>query len=144
MMSQSTHENDRPYTVFVLDDDQAVCDSLKFLLESAGHPVLAYTEHSELLSQVTPEAQGCLIVDLRLPGTSGIDIYQQLTESGINLPTIMITGHGDVPVAVRDPRRYPRLPRKTLFRSTAARSGHRSLGNRYQAANARPAGRAGP
>lgn len=88
-------------TVYVVDDDAAVRDSLKFLLESVDLPVVAFGSANEMLAQVTPESRGCLVVDLRLPGMSGLDLMDQLQKNGANLPAIMITGHGDVAAAVR-------------------------------------------
>jgi FixJ family two-component response regulator len=100
-MAEYAKQSDTRYSVYVLDDDQAVCDSLRFLLESAGHPVIAYTRADQLIREVLPDSRGCLVIDLRLPGTTGIAVFQQLKDMGVTLPTIMITGHGDVPIAVR-------------------------------------------
>ena len=88
-------------TVFVVDDDSAVRDSLQWLLESVGMSVKAYGSANALLAEADESCRGCLVVDLRLPGLSGLDLMDQLTSKGIKLPTIMITGHGDVTAAVR-------------------------------------------
>jgi len=89
-------------TVYVVDDDQAVRDSLCWLVESVGLHVKTYTSGQAFLleCQETPPV-GCLIVDVRLPGISGLELQDRLRSLGIYLPTIVITGHGDVPVAVR-------------------------------------------
>lgn len=88
-------------TVFVVDDDAAVRDSLQWLLESVELSVSAFGSATELIANVTPECRGCLVVDLRLPGMSGLDLMDLLKKADVNLPAIMITGHGDVAAAVR-------------------------------------------
>lgn len=90
-------------TIYVVDDDEAVCDSLRFLMDSAGYRVVTFADAAGLLGFVENEDMlaGCLIADLRLPGPSGLDMHDQLRRRGVMVPTIMITGHGDVPAAVR-------------------------------------------
>lgn len=88
-------------TVYVVDDDAAVRDSLQWLLESVGMTVQAFASANEMLAVADESFRGCLVVDLRLPGMSGLDLMDQLHGKGIKLPTIMITGHGDVTAAVR-------------------------------------------
>ncbi len=90
-----------PATVFVVDDDEAVRDSLTLLLRSVGLAVDAFGSATEFLSSYDPAAPGCLILDVRLPGMSGLELQQQLTSDGADLPIVFITGHGDVPMAVR-------------------------------------------
>ena len=90
-----------PSTIFVVDDDPAVRDSLKFMLESAGHCVEAYANARDMLDRAGQPLAGCLVADLRLPGMSGLDMVDKLTENGTDLPVIVITGHGDVDAAVR-------------------------------------------
>ena len=87
--------------VFVVDDDAAVRDSLRWLMDSVGLPVVTYASGEALLEVITPEQPGCVVADLRMPGMSGLDVHQQLSERGCELPVILISGHGDVPVAVR-------------------------------------------
>ncbi len=87
--------------VFVVDDDRAVRESLRWLLESVGLHAETFAGADEFLDRYEPHMPGCLIVDVRLPGMSGLDLQQALTDHGIHLPVIVITGHGDVPVAVR-------------------------------------------
>lgn len=88
-------------TVFVVDDDSAVRDSLQWLLESVGMSVKSFGSANEFLAAANDECRGCLVVDLRLPGMSGLDLMDQLNGRSIKLPTLMITGHGDVTAAVR-------------------------------------------
>lgn len=87
--------------VHVVDDDAAVRDSLRWLMDSVGLPVVTYASGEALLEVITPEQPGCVVIDLRMPGMSGLDVHQRLTERGCELPVILISGHGDVPVAVR-------------------------------------------
>ena len=89
------------HTVFVVDDDPAVRDSLKFMLESAGHHVEAYGSAGEMVDRAGRPVAGCLVADVRLPGMSGLDLIDKLNEAGTDLPVIVITGHGDVDAAVR-------------------------------------------
>lgn len=88
-------------TVFVVDDDPDVRDSLCWLIEPEGWSVEAFEDAAGVLERVDRGTAGCLVADLRLPGMSGLDLYDELQERGIDLPTIIITGHGDVPAAVR-------------------------------------------
>jgi len=88
-------------TICVVDDDAGVRNSLRWLIESAGFRVATYASAQEFLEGYDPERAGCLILDVRLSGRSGLDLQQQLVATGIGIPIIMITGHGDVPTAVR-------------------------------------------
>lgn len=88
-------------TVFVVDDDAAVRESLAMLLESAGLRVESYVSAREFLAEGDLSRPGCLILDIRMPGLSGLDLQDVLVERGVQLPVIMLTGHGDVPAAVR-------------------------------------------
>lgn len=88
-------------TVCVVDDDEAVRDSLKALLESRGFAVDVYESAEALLAADGARLAGCALVDLRMTGMDGIALLERLRADGINLPVILITGHGDVPVAVR-------------------------------------------
>jgi two-component system, LuxR family, response regulator FixJ len=87
-------------TVFVVDDDDAVRDSLKLLLKSIGLPVVAYPSAPEFLDAYRPEQPGCLILDIRMPGMSGLELQQQLNLRGAVIPVVFISGHGDIPMAV--------------------------------------------
>ena len=85
-------------TVFVVDDDDAVRSSLSWLFESVGLNVLSFDSAQAFLDGFDPSVPGCLVLDIRMPGMSGLELQQRLDQS---LPIIVITGHGDVPMAVR-------------------------------------------
>ncbi len=87
--------------VFVVDDDRAMRDSLRWLLDSVGLPVRTYATAADFLADHDPAQPGCLILDVRMPGMSGLDLQAELTRRGVELPTIIITGHAEVPMAVR-------------------------------------------
>jgi len=88
-------------TVFVVDDDQAMRNSLKWLIESVGVPVESFASADEFLAAYQPGHSGCLVLDVRMPGMSGLDLQEYLVEHNIQIPAVIITGHGDVPMAVR-------------------------------------------
>jgi two-component system, LuxR family, response regulator FixJ len=90
-----------PSTVFVVDDDPAVRQSLHWLIESVGLAVKTYETANEFLEQYNPNTQGCLVLDVRMPGLSGLDLQERLASKHIEIPTIVITGHADVPMAIR-------------------------------------------
>lgn len=91
----------RESTVFVVDDDQAMRNSLKWLIESIGVPVETYATADAFLERFSPERNGCLVLDVRMPGMSGLDLQNHLNRRGFAIPVIIITGHGDIPMAVR-------------------------------------------
>ena len=93
--------NETPPIVYVVDDEPAVSISLKRLLRSVGLEARTYASAQEFLRSERPDAPGCLILDVRLPGLSGLDLQQELTAEKIDLPVIFITGHGDIPMSVR-------------------------------------------
>jgi two-component system, LuxR family, response regulator FixJ len=86
--------------VHVIDDDEAVRESIDFLLRSAGLSVRTYDSAASFLDAAPQIAAGCIITDVRMPGLSGLDLLRRLQEMQIGLPVIVITGHGDVPLAV--------------------------------------------
>ncbi len=92
---------EREATVFVVDDDEAVRSSLKWLIESAGFGVETWGSAQEFLGAFNPNRHGCIVLDIRLPGMSGLELQQKLSSNGVQMPVIIITGHGDVPTAVR-------------------------------------------
>jgi two-component system response regulator TtrR len=94
----ATHTNDR--MIYVVEDDDALRDSLCWLIESAGYPVSAYSNAETFLAYLEPEARGCLVLDVRMPRMSGLELQERLIRRGQHLPIIFITGHGDVPMAV--------------------------------------------
>ena len=87
-------------TVFVVDDDEGVRNSLRFLLKSVGLTTRALASATEFLDTYKPNQPGCLVLDVRMPGMSGLELQQQLNLRGATIPVIFITGHGDVPMAV--------------------------------------------
>lgn len=86
--------------VFVVDDDASVRNALANLLCSVGLKVQTFGTAQEFLSSERPDAPGCLVLDVRLPGLSGLDLQRQLAEARIQLPIIFITGHGDIQMSV--------------------------------------------
>jgi RNA polymerase sigma factor (sigma-70 family) len=87
--------------VLVVDDDAAVRDSLGDLLSSVGIETMLFGSTQELLDGGLPDRPACLVLDLRLPGASGLELQSRLTEMDVHIPIIFITGHGDVPTSVR-------------------------------------------
>jgi len=87
-------------TVFVVDDDDAVRDSLGLLMKSAGIQAEAYESAESFLAAFDPARFGCLVLDIRMPGMSGIELQRELNQRGSALPIIFITAHGDIPMAV--------------------------------------------
>jgi two-component system response regulator FixJ len=87
-------------TVHVIDDDEAVRDSLSFLLQAAKYNVRTYATAAGFLDVAQTLNSGCVITDVRMPGLSGIDLLKRLRELKISLPVIVVTGHADVPLAV--------------------------------------------
>lgn len=87
--------------VFVVDDEESVVASMRFVLESEGYEVESFTDPREMLDRGRSPMCGCLITDIRMPGMSGLDMHDRLQATGVSLPTIVVTGHGEVPDAVR-------------------------------------------
>lgn len=87
-------------TVFIVDDDRAVRHSLAFLMKSVRLPHECYASAGEFLERYDPERPGCLVLDIRMPGMSGLDLQEELNRRRAILPVIFVTGHGDVPMAV--------------------------------------------
>lgn len=91
----------RAAVVYVVDDDEAIRQGLCALLSSVSLEARAYASAAEFLSDATPGMKGCLVLDVRMPGMSGLELQQVIQARGIHLPVIVISGHGDVPMAVR-------------------------------------------
>jgi FixJ family two-component response regulator len=89
-----------PPTVFVVDDDDSVRGSLRFLLRSMGLESRAFGSAQDFLAAYDPTQPGCLVLDVRMPGMSGLELQQELNLRGAIIPVIFITGHGDIPMAV--------------------------------------------
>jgi FixJ family two-component response regulator len=92
--------NEKP-TVFIVDDDQVARESVVEMVTFKGLSAKGFATAEEFLDQYDPAASGCLVLDVRMPGMSGLQLQQQLRERGSTLPVIVITGHADVPMAVR-------------------------------------------
>lgn len=84
----------------LVDDDEAIRDALAWLLKSCGQPCATYDSAEKFLVAWTPEMSGCVVLDMRMSGMSGLDCFDQLLECESTLPVIFLTGHGDVPLAV--------------------------------------------
>jgi len=89
-----------PSTIFIVDDDEAVRDSLRGLLEANGYQVRSFAGAEEFLEAYDPDQVGVLIADVRMPGMSGLELQEALIARKAPLPIVFITGHGDVPMAV--------------------------------------------
>jgi FixJ family two-component response regulator len=87
--------------VFVVDDDAPMRESLKNLMRSVGLRVEAFASAQEFLRSTRPDVPGCLVLDVRLPGLSGLDLQKQMAEGDRDMPIIFITGHGDIPMTVQ-------------------------------------------
>jgi two-component system, LuxR family, response regulator FixJ len=88
-------------TVFIVDDNNSVRDSLRWLVQSVGLNVETYASAQEFLDSYDYGRAGCLLLDVRMPGMSGLELQEKLAEENIDIPIIIITGHGDVPMAIR-------------------------------------------
>ena len=88
-------------TVFVVDDDEAMRDALYTLVRSVGLRTSLHVSADEFLARYDPGQPGCLVLDVRMPGMSGLELQDWLAKRGIDLPVIVITGHGDIPMAVQ-------------------------------------------
>src|SRR5690349_11178246 len=86
--------------VFIVDDDEGVRDSLRLLIKSVGLVPMAFSSAREFLDQHDPAQPGCLVLDVRMPEMSGLELQEELNRQGAIIPVIFITGHGDVPMAV--------------------------------------------
>jgi len=87
-------------TVFLVDDDEAIRHSASFMLRHAGFTVKTFPDGMTFLDAVSDTNQGCILLDVRMPGMDGLTVQSALNQRGINMPVIILTGHGDVPVAV--------------------------------------------
>jgi RNA polymerase sigma factor (sigma-70 family) len=87
--------------VFVVDDDPSVRSSLKFLISTVGLQVESFSSAETFLHKKPPDAPSCLVLDVRLPGLSGLDFQRELAARNIRIPIVFVTGHGDIPMSVR-------------------------------------------
>src|SRR5262252_7983742 len=97
-MSNRTEET---AVVFVIDDDEDLRDGLSNLLRSVGLQVKAYASAMDFLKSNLPDAPSCLVLDVRLPGVSGLDFQSELAKKNVGIPIVFMTGHGDIPMTVR-------------------------------------------
>ena len=93
--------NEESSFVFVVDDDASMRDSLKNLIGSAGLSVQTFASAQEFLTSQRPDGAACLVLDVRLPGLSGLDLQQELAKVDVQIPIIFITGHGDIPTTFK-------------------------------------------
>lgn len=96
---------DKQETVFVVDDDEGIREGLGLLLETVGQPYESYSSAIEFLDAYDASKGGCLVLDIRMPRMSGLELQEKLNEQGSLLPIIFITGHGDIQMAVEAMRR---------------------------------------
>ncbi|HWF89982.1 MAG TPA: response regulator transcription factor [Pyrinomonadaceae bacterium] len=87
--------------VYVIDDDESIREALNSLIRSVGLKVATFASAQEFLQSPRPDVPACLILDVRMPGLSGLDLQRELAEANIHIPIIFITGHGDIPMSVR-------------------------------------------
>jgi two-component system response regulator TtrR len=92
--------NDLTQTIYVVDDDEALRDSMIWLLEGEGYRVACFDSAGSFLNARRDDMRGCLILDVRMPEMSGLELHEKLDALGSQLPVIFVTGHGDVPMAV--------------------------------------------
>lgn len=100
-MSNKDSRNPSESTVFIVDDDESVRQALSSLIRSAGMEVKVFSSAGEFLREDAPDHPACLVLDVRLPGLSGIDLQRELHRINNPIPIIFITGHGDIPMGVR-------------------------------------------
>src|SRR3546814_5868407 len=98
--SARMHTPPQSSTVFIVDDDEAVRDSLRWLLEANGYRVRAFASGETFLEEYDASQVGVLIADVRMPGMSGLELQEQILARNAPLPIVLITGHGDAPMAV--------------------------------------------
>ena len=87
-------------TAHIVDDDSGICDAIGMLLESVSIACRTFNSAAAFLNSASKKSRGCLVVDIRMPGMSGLELFDELIDRGITLPVIFITGHGDIPMAV--------------------------------------------
>jgi FixJ family two-component response regulator len=87
--------------VHVVDDDAAVRGALSSLLRSVGYGIRSHATASEFLKQALPDAPGCIVLDVRMPGVNGLELQEHLNKSDVSLPLVLMSGHGDIPMSVR-------------------------------------------
>lgn len=101
MQTLNSTDNFNQQTVFVVDDEPDVRAALRLLIKSVGYDVECFSSADEFFGQFEAERKGCLILDVRMPGMSGMDLQEKLSSMETLLPIIMISGHGEIPMAVK-------------------------------------------
>ena len=96
-----TKDTKRKPVIYIVDDDDGMRRALTVLMTTVGYQPLAFARPAEFLAKYDPDQSGCLVLDVRMPEMSGLEVQQQLNRSGSLLPVILITGHGDIPMAVQ-------------------------------------------
>lgn len=94
-------DKDPSPTVYVVDDDPEVLESVRWLLDSVDVPTRTFDDPEAFVEAFAPDRPGCLLLDIRMPGMSGLDVQEWLKRTGIQMPVVFLTAHGDVPHAVR-------------------------------------------
>jgi FixJ family two-component response regulator len=87
--------------IYIVDDDEGMRRALTVLMTTVGYDAIAFAKPAEFLAKFDPEQQGCLVLDVRMPEMSGLEVQQHLNRAGSILPVILVTGHGDIPMAVQ-------------------------------------------
>ncbi|KAA8984444.1 response regulator [Halospina sp. K52047b] len=87
--------------VYIVDDDPGMLESTRFLLESVGLDARGFQDGRDFLEAIEPAAQGCVILDVRMPGLGGLNVQEELQQRGCRIPVIFVSGHADVPIVVR-------------------------------------------
>jgi two-component system response regulator FixJ len=99
-MSTTKNPRKKP-TIYIVDDDDGMRRALTVLMSTVGYNAIAFERPSEFLEKLDPNQPGCLVLDVRMPEMSGLEVQQHLNRNGSMLPVILITGHGDIPMAVQ-------------------------------------------
>lgn len=100
-MNIPTKDNKRKPTVYIVDDDDGMRRALSVLMTTVGFEPTAFAKPDEFLAKYDPNRPSCVVLDVRMPGMSGLEVQQHLNRSGAMLPVILVTGHGDIPMAVQ-------------------------------------------
>jgi two-component system response regulator FixJ len=100
-VTSPSKDNKRKPTVYIVDDDDGMRRALSVLMTTVGFEPTAFARPDEFLAKFDPNRPACLVLDVRMPGMSGLEVQQHLNRSGAMLPVILITGHGDIPMAVQ-------------------------------------------
>ena len=106
---------------FVVDDDASMQRAHGNLFQSVGLGVELFCSTTETLQRKLPDVANCLVLDIRLPGLSGLDFQAKLTKTNIHIPIIFVIGHGDIPMTIRGERRSGRFPDQTVFAISTCR-----------------------